>query len=260
MMESAGLIRVITHDDFQEVYTNEPAASPGRIEAILKKICNEVTFEEALPAGWDDIELVHTERHIQSVIRKRLHKIALLAAGATIQAALTGLSEPCFALVCPPGHHASADSSWGFCYFNNMAVAIEHLKREGLIYTAYILDFDMHYGDGTVSILKEKGYVAIHNPRAEDRKTYLYEVEKHLASAQADIIGVSAGFDNHVLDWGHVLLTKDYQTMGYLVWETCRRLGIGCFAVLEGGYNHQVLGESVLAFLRGLRGIETSQG
>lgn len=248
-------MKVVTHDDFCEVYTKDPAASPGRIEAVFEAIRNEVTFEEALPAGWDDIEAVHTERHIQSVIRNRLHKIALLAAGATLQAALTGLSEPCFALVRPPGHHASADSSWGFCYFNNMAVAIDHLKRKGLINTAYILDFDMHYGDGTVSILKEKGYAAIHNPGAEDRKTYLYEVEKHLSSAQADLIGISAGFDNHVLDWGHVLLTKDYRTIGHLIRETCLRLGIGCFAVLEGGYNHHVLGESVLAFLRGLRGI-----
>ena len=247
-------MKVITHEDFRQVYTNDPAAVPGRIEAILEAISGEVTFEEALPAGWDDIEAVHTKSHIDNVSRQRLYGIAALAAGAAIQAALVGLSEPCFALVRPPGHHASADSSWGFCYFNNMAVALDHLKRAGKIETAYVLDFDMHYGDGTVSILKPKGYVAIHNPETENRKIYLEEVEKHLASAKVDIIGVSAGFDNHMIDWGGVLTTEDYGTMGRMVRETARRLGIGCFAVLEGGYNQQVLGKNVREFLHGLEG------
>jgi acetoin utilization deacetylase AcuC-like enzyme len=248
-------MKVITSDAFNEVYTHDPAASPGRMEAILRVIRDEVTFDEAYPAGKDDIAAVHSRRHVADVIRQGLFNIAALAAGATIQAAVTGLTEPCFALVRPPGHHAYADESWGFCYFNNMAIAIEHLKANGHINTAYILDFDMHYGDGTVSILKDKGYVAIHNPQAEDRKTYLYEVEKHLASAQADIIGVSAGFDNHMLDWGGLLATEDYQAMGRLVHATCQRLGIGCFAALEGGYNHEILGANVLAFLRGLQGL-----
>jgi acetoin utilization deacetylase AcuC-like enzyme len=247
-------MKVVTHADFQEVYTKEPAAAPGRIEAILKAIDSEVPLVEAEPAGWDDIEAIHTTGHVDSVTRRGLYKIAALAAGAAIQAALTGLEEPCFALVRPPGHHASAGSSWGFCYFNNMAIAIDHLHRTGRIKTAYVLDFDLHYGDGTVSILRPKGYVAIHNPEAEHRLVYLKSVAEQLATAQADIIGVSAGFDNHLLDWGQLLSTRDYQAMGRMVWETCQRLGVGCFAVLEGGYNHQVLGECVQAFLLGLQG------
>lgn len=247
-------MKVITHHDFHEVYTKEPAAAPGRIEAILRAIQSDVTLEEAEPAGWDDIEAVHGRDHIDAVTQRSLYKIAALAAGATIQAAVIGLSEPCFALVRPPGHHASADSSWGFCYFNNMAVALDHLRRHNHIQTAYVLDFDLHYGDGTVNILKPKGYTAIHNPMAEHRGTYLKEVASHLASAHADIIGVSAGFDNHFLDWGQVLHTEDYRELGMMVGETCLRLGIGCFAVLEGGYNHQVLGEAVHAFLQGLQG------
>lgn len=248
-------MRVVTHRDFLETYTNDPAAAPGRIEAILERITSEVTFEEALPAGQEDIAAVHTAHQIDRVDRQRLYRISALAAGAAIQAATIGLSEPAFALIRPPGHHASADSSWGFCYFNNMAVALDHLKRNGLIRTAYVLDFDMHYGDGTVSILKEKGYVAIHNPETDNRVMYLKEVERHLASAEADIIGVSAGFDNHVLDWGGVMRTEDYHTLGNLVYKSCKRLRIGCFGLLEGGYNHQVLGENVRVFLRGLQGL-----
>lgn len=247
-------MKVVTHDDFLQVYVNDPAAAPGRIEAILDVIRGEYEFEEAMPAGFDDIEAAHERSHIDTVSRRGLYNISALAAGAAIQAAVTGLSEPCFALVRPPGHHASADSAWGFCYFNNMAVALQHLKRNGMINTAYVLDFDLHYGDGTVSILRGAGYVAIHNPESEDRKTYLASVADNLSLAKVDIIGVSAGFDNHMQDWGGLLRTEDYRLMGNMVHETCKRLNIGCFAVLEGGYNHSVIGHNVLAFLRGLEG------
>lgn len=247
-------MRVVTHDDFRQVYVHEPAAAPGRIESVMDAIRSEVEFEEVVTAGFDDICAVHTQAHVEGVTQRGLYKIAALSAGGAIQAANIALSEPCFALTRPPGHHASADYAWGFCYFNNMAIALENLRRNRKINTAYVLDFDMHFGDGTVSILKEKGYVAIHNPDVDDRKEYLREVEAHLSNAKADIIGVSAGFDNHVLDWGGVLLTEDYQAIGRMIHQVCRKLQIGCFALLEGGYNHQVLGQNVLAFLRGVQG------
>jgi acetoin utilization deacetylase AcuC-like enzyme len=245
-------MKVVTHPDFLEVYTNDPAAAPGRLEPIVEAIRGMAQFEEPLPASWDDIEAVHTLRHMQRIERERVYKISALAAGAAILAAEIGMSEPCFALVRPPGHHASGDSSWGFCYFNNMAVALEHLRRTKRIQTAYVLDFDLHYGDGTVSILREKGYVAIHNPESDDRELYIREIERHLQSAQVDVIGVSAGFDNHLLDWGGLLQTEDYRTIGKLVRRAADRMGSGCFALLEGGYNHSILGENVLAFLNGL--------
>jgi acetoin utilization deacetylase AcuC-like enzyme len=245
-------MKVITHDDFHQVYTGDPAAAEGRIKVILDVIENEHTLIEAEPAAKEAITAVHTERHIRGVLRRGLYDISALAAGATIQAAEAGLSEPCFALVRPPGHHASADSSWGFCYFNNMAIALEHLRRTSRIRTAYLLDFDLHYGDGNVNILEDKGYVTIHNPISQDRKTYIEKVQESLASAQVDIIGVSAGFDNHLRDWGGLLHTEDYEKMGALVRATALKLGCGCFAVLEGGYNHRVLGENVQAFLKGL--------
>lgn len=247
-------MKVFYHDDFRQVYVSDPAATPGRIEAILAAIKDEVSFEEPLPAAADDIEAVHSIYHVKYVTRHGLYHIAALAAGGAVEAALAGLSEPSFALVRPPGHHASADSSWGFCYFNNMAIALDRLKRNGRIKNAYLLDFDLHYGDGNVNILQEKGYVTIHNPTSHDRTGYLAEVEEGLAAAKVDIIGVSAGFDNHVNDWGGLLETEDYQTMGRMVWEAAQRMGAGCFGILEGGYNHQVLGRNVRAFLRGLRG------
>lgn len=251
-------IPVFTHDLFLESYTRDPAAAPGRIECIRDAIADVSEFREAMPASWEDLQRVHTPRHIQEVIREGLDRVASLAAGATVMAAVEGLQRPSFALVRPPGHHASADSSWGFCYYNNVAIAVEHLRHHGHIRTAYILDFDLHYGDGTVNILGEKGYAAILNPQTEDRKEYLRLVEKDLAEAQADIIAVSAGFDAHQQDWGGVLLTEDYAAIGAMIRAACARLGIGCFAALEGGYNHTVLGKNVRAFLLGLLGRDAS--
>jgi len=248
-------MKVFTHEDFKSVYTSDPAASRGRMEAIIEAIRGEVEFEMALPAGQDDILAVHTKSLVQEVERHGLYDIAALAAGAAIQTAVAGLNEPAFGLIRPPGHHASSDSNWGFCYFNNMAIAIEHLRSNGRINTAHILDFDLHYGDGTVNILGEKGYVSIHNPDENGRGRYLREVAARLASVNVDIIGVSAGFDNHIEDWGQLLFTEDYQEMGRMVHDTCKKLGIGCFGLLEGGYNHGVLGRNVLAFLRGLQGL-----
>lgn len=66
------------------------------------------------------------------------------------------------------------------------------------------------------------------------------------------MIAVSAGFDNHEDDWGGLLKTEDYKYMGSLVRAAAFRNHGGCFGILEGGYNHSVLGKNVLAFIEGL--------
>ncbi|MDD5712844.1 MAG: histone deacetylase family protein, partial [Smithellaceae bacterium] len=139
-------MKVVYHEDFTQCYSSDPAAAPGRIEAIVTAIKDSVAFVKPLPARREDIEAVHTATHIGSVAREGVYEIAALAAGGAIQAAEIGLSEPCFALIRPPGHHASAGSAWGFCYFNNMAVAIAKLYRQERIKKALILDIDLHFG------------------------------------------------------------------------------------------------------------------
>jgi len=69
-----------------------------------------------------------------------------------------------------------------------------------------------------------------------------------------DIIGVSAGFDNHAEDWGGLLSTADYKEIGRLVKKASMMHGGGCFAILEGGYNHRVLGQNVMALIEGMEG------
>lgn len=247
-------MKVIFHEDFYKVYTSDPAASAGRMESIVEAIESKVEFVKAQPATQKDIEAAHTRDHIDSVRQSGLYDIAALAAGGAVEAAGIGLAETAFGLIRPPGHHASADSAWGFCFFNNMAVALQALKNRGKIKTAYVLDIDLHYGDGTVNILGSENYITVHNVQSSDRRSFLAEIEKELDGLRVDLIGISAGFDNHRDDWGGLLLTEDYLKIGQLVKATASRSGGGCFGLLEGGYNHQVLGQNVLAMIEGLSG------
>lgn len=246
-------MKVVYHEDYNMVYTSDPAASAGRIQAVKRVLEGKVTFVEPAPAALDDILRLHTPEHVEYVKRQGLYEIAALAAGGAVRAAEIGLTEACFALIRPPGHHASADDSWGFCYFNNMAIALEKLKDQGKIKKAFILDFDLHFGDGNVNLLGGKDYVKILNPPTRSRSDYLKTVEKELAETGADIVAASAGFDNHEDDWGGLLKREDYTFMGGLMKEAARRNSGGCFGILEGGYNHSVLGGNVLAFIEGLK-------
>ncbi|MFH0787501.1 MAG: histone deacetylase family protein [Pseudomonadota bacterium] len=248
------MIKVIYHPDFTQVYTSDPAAESGRLEAIRAVITGQVEEVEATPATREQIALAHSPQHIEQVARRGLFDIAALAAGAAIQAARIGLKEPAFALIRPPGHHASADHSWGFCYFNNMAIALLTLHNENLINQALVLDIDLHFGDGTVNILGNEKWVRIYNPAARSREAFLTTVEQILSAIQVDLVGISAGFDYHRDDWGGLLATEDYSAIGSMVRKASSACGAGCFALLEGGYNHQVLGHNVAALLQGLAG------
>lgn len=245
-------MKVIFSHSFYPVYTADPAAAAGRIEAVMNALPPDVELVEAEPATESQIALAHTAGHIDDVRREGLYEIAALAAGGAIQAARLGLSAPAFGAIRPPGHHASSDSCWGFCYFNNMSVALLTLKAEERIGTAAVLDFDLHFGDGNVNILGDRPWATILNPEAASADRYLSLIEAALADEVFDVIGVSAGFDNHVEDWGGLLATDDYHTIGRMVRQAAERRQGGCFGILEGGYNHDVLGLNVMAFISGM--------
>jgi len=147
-------MKVIFHKRFYEVYTSDPAASPGRMEPIVKELEKEFEFVEPDPASEKDLERVHGRQHIQWVKGEPMvYEMGLLAAGGAILAGERAFDgEPAFGLIRPPGHHASPHSCWGFCYFNNIAIAIKRLISKEKIKSALILDFDLHYGDGTSNI------------------------------------------------------------------------------------------------------------
>jgi acetoin utilization deacetylase AcuC-like enzyme len=135
-----------------------------------------------------------------------------------------------------------------------MSISLHYLRSRGQVNRAFVLDFDLHFGDGNVNILKKEPWVEILNPVSDDRHAYLEEVQQALSETSADIIAVSAGFDHHINDWGGLLHTSDYKQMAQWVRETAARNGGGCYGILEGGYNHNVLGQNVRAFLEGLDG------
>ena len=247
-------MKVVFHEDFYHVYTGDPASAQGRLEAVVDTIQSHVDFVSPDPATEAQISAIHTGLHMESVRQMGLYDIAALAAGGAVKTAEMSIDEPCFGLIRPPGHHASADSAWGFCYFNNMAIAVTALKRQHRIESAYILDIDLHYGDGNVNILGKQNFATICNPDAHDRDIYMEIITKEMDMCNADIIGVSAGFDNHSEDWGGLLSTEDYKVIAQKVRQAAIRNGGGCFGILEGGYNHQVLGKNVEAFLAGFSG------
>lgn len=248
-------MKIIYHTRYNEVYASDPAASAGRIEAILRELEGKYDFVEPGLALEDDLRKVHTQSHIESIKRNpHLYEIACLAAGGAIKAAqIATEGEPSFGLIRPPGHHASPDHCWGFCFFNNIAIALAKLQGAGLIKGALILDFDLHFGDGTSNIFAESK-IKYFQPGAQGREGFVKEIEKRFGEEKDySILAVSAGFDRHIEDWGGQLSTDDYQTIGKLVKEAAEKNCKGRrFAVLEGGYNHDVLGKNVKAFLEGL--------
>lgn len=251
-------MKIIFHERFYEIYASDPAAAKGRMEAMVKAIEKEFELIEPQPASERDLEKVHGRQHIQTVkTESQVYEVGLLAAGGAIQAAEMAFDgQPAFALIRPPGHHASPHSCWGFCYFNNIAIAIKKLLHEEKVNRALILDFDLHYGDGTANTFAGSKSVTYFHPEGAHRQTFLNSIEQTLRSDKDyDIIAISAGFDRHEEDWGGLLKTEDYHVIGKWTREFSVENCLGRrFGVLEGGYNHSVLGRNVKAFLEGFSG------
>ena len=131
-----------------------------------------------------DIFRAHTKTHVDQIKRNSMiNDIAILAAGGAIKAAeLAYNKQPTFALIRPPGHHASGNSCWGFCYYNNMAIALLKLIEENKIKSAFILDFDLHTGDGTINILGHLPTIHILNPNPNNEFEYIKTVKDSLES------------------------------------------------------------------------------
>lgn len=251
----------------KQSYDRTPAGAPGRLDSSLEVLGKHPDYEfiEARPATEEEILRAHSNSQIRNVMSDhdsigegRIYEMASLAAGGSIMAAEIAMSgNPAFALIRPPGHHASHSSYWGFCYFNNIAISLLHLKSKGLIDTAYVLDFDLHTGDGNINILGDDPSFTIYNPNGRGNNEYLADTKRHLDSApDVDIIVASAGFDQYVDDWGANLSTEAFHKIGLMMHEFARERCEGRrYGLLEGGYNYQDLGKNVLAFCKGLRGI-----
>jgi len=253
-------MKVVFHPLMLETYDSTPAGAPGRLESAVEILSKHPDYEFIEPplVTEEQILRVHSRRLMERIQgNERLSKMASLAAGGAILAGdIAVKGEPVFALIRPPGHHASEDSNWGFCYYNNISVSLLDLRAKGLIDSAFILDFDLHTGDGNINILGDDKKFTISNPNGSGDKEYLANVKRVLDNApDVDIIVASAGFDEYEDDWGNNLSTDAFREIGHLMYEFAKkRCGGRRYALLEGGYNFEDLGKNVLAFCEGLRG------
>ncbi|MFX1379509.1 MAG: histone deacetylase family protein [Promethearchaeota archaeon] len=256
-------MKIVFHEKYyNSEYAWDPAAAAGRLEGIMKVISENKEYEifTPNPATDEDILRAHTKRHLQNIKNNSLlYELASLAAGGAIMAAEEGFKgNPTFAVIRPPGHHASADSCWGFCYFNNISISLLKLYSEGKIKSAFVLDFDLHTGDGNVNILTNRNdnfRVKILNPDSSSSNNYIKEVKSYMENLkEIDIFAASAGFDQGIDDWGHLLSPENYFELGQLMKKYSEKLCSGRrYALLEGGYNHFVLPKNVNSFCQGFK-------
>ncbi len=252
-------MKIIYTPKYEAHYSTNPVENPDRVRLPAQEL-REAGYEfvEPSPASPEDIRRVHGLQHIEIVQARGLYDAAAIAAGGAICAAELALQgEPTFALIRPPGHHASANRAWGMCFFNNMAIAVQRIRPKAK--RVLIIDIDLHFGDGTVSIFRGDENVKIVNPWSVDANfeylnmdasSYLKQVEGAFQGFDFDIVGVSAGFDTYVEDWGGLLRTEDYHEIGRIIHRGSKRCGGKRFAVLEGGY-HPDLRRNVVSFVEG---------
>ncbi len=250
-------MKIVYSPRFEERYPTNPVESPDRVRLPALELKQAgYDFFEPRQATEEEIRRVHSLEHLRNVQRRGLYEAASWAAGGAIAAAELAMEgEPAFALIRPPGHHASASRAWGLCFFNNMAVAVQHIRsRAGRV---LIIDIDLHFGDGTVSIFRGDHDVKIVNPGSVDAnfdylsmdsRGYLKQIEAALQGFEYDIVGVSAGFDTYVEDWGGLLTNEEYGEIGRVIAEASERCDGRRFAVLEGGY-HPNLKYNIKSFI-----------
>jgi acetoin utilization deacetylase AcuC-like enzyme len=195
-----------------------------------------------------------------------------------------------FALLRPPGHHAERARAMGFCLFNNVAVAAQLAVGELGVSRVFIFDWDVHHGNGTAEIFRERDdvlYASIHRApfypgtgALEDAgsgaglgytinlpvgagsegdvwRSLLEHVVLPAASTFApELVLISAGFDAHRADplGGCRLDTEDFAQMACHVRDLGARVGAPVGAVLEGGYDPRALADCVLATMCALGG------
>ncbi|HLW46493.1 MAG TPA: histone deacetylase [bacterium] len=286
---------------------------PARLEAVEARL-QRTPLWEALPRRTPEpvsdevLTTVHTRAHVARVrdlaasgggaldpdtaVGPASDRIARLAAGgalAAVDAALAGEAPVAMALVRPPGHHARPNAGMGFCLFNNVALAARHaLERRG-VDRVFILDWDVHHGNGTqeafyhdprvvfCSLHQENWYPGT-GPREETGEgpgegatvniplpagvgdggyEYLWEevVLPLLRAVAPGLLLISAGFDAHHADplGGMLLTAAGFGRLSAMVREAAGTIPIA--AVLEGGYDLDGLSYSVAASLSGLTGV-----
>jgi acetoin utilization deacetylase AcuC-like enzyme len=294
--------------------TGEHPENAGRLAAAVKHL-KESGLREQLanislrPATQQELLRVHSESHINyirglaqsgggridadTLVSLRSYEAALYAAGGVenaIDSVMRGEVSSAFALVRPPGHHATRTQAMGFCLFNNIAVGAAHALEKYRLERILILDFDVHHGNGTQSIFHDEprvNYISVHQSPLfpgtgviEERGCgNMYNIplppgcgDTEYLSAYDEIVMplgrrfkpqfilVSAGFDAH---WTDDIASMCLSIGGYAqIMRRIKALTEGCCGgrlvlSLEGGYNLAALAGSVEAVFDILSGKQT---
>jgi acetoin utilization deacetylase AcuC-like enzyme len=250
-------------------------------EALLATGLTEpADWIDAEPATEEELRLVHdpayladffacrwTHRTIPSELpldEPLVHAYVLMA-GGTIRAARAAL-ETGFAMNLGGGfHHAFADHAEGFCYLNDLAIAIRVLQEEGRIERALVVDLDLHQGNGTAKIFQDDDRVytfSMHQERLYPVKEesdwdiglpdpagdalYLKELTAALPElfrlAEPDFVLYQAGADPFEEDQlGNLGISMDgLQERDRLVFEACAERGVPVAGTFGGGYAREV--------------------
>ncbi len=296
--------------------------SPKRLEALFAAIRDGgmreslIFLEPYLPAP-ESLHAVHDPAYLETfreaVARGDRHfavrdcaisegsfEAALLAAGgvmAGIDAVCSGRADNVFCAVRPPGHHAGRASAMGFCFVNNVAAGARYARSAYGIGRVYILDWDVHHGNGTQALFDEDPdtfFCSLHehpsfcypgtgrrlergtgtgrgatlniplSPHAGDREmieAFEREVVPSIEAFRPGLILLSAGFDAHRDDpIAELECTEEaYAHMTRRVLELADRYCEGrVVSVLEGGYRTESLVSSAIAHIRTLQGREAT--
>ena len=266
---------------------------PERITGTLARLQDqtELPIDWAAPGKVDDAQILraHSAEHLARLNEPEdfdadtpFYENITGYARASVAAALDALNaaragKNVFSLMRPPGHHATRDRAMGFCYLNNIAIAVLEAAAIGTKRAA-VFDFDVHHGNGTEAILLDRpgivffsvhlhpfypgtgaanaGKNCFNYPVAPDAPRELYRAAlaralDDLKKFRPDLIAVSAGFDAYVRDplVQGMLVMEDFYRLG----QSLRALGVPMFSLLEGGYSRD-LPELILAYLKGVEG------
>jgi acetoin utilization deacetylase AcuC-like enzyme len=247
-------------------------------EQLLAHGAGRENFRLPPPAADEDVLLVHTAKYIkklktgtlssleQTVLElpfsPALVRFSWLNVGGTILTAELALAEGLAVHIGGGFHHAFPDHGEGFCILNDVAIALEKLKKEGKVGKAMIVDCDLHQGNGTASFFSGKRYAftfSIHQmdiypaekpPSSLDiglwagdgDDAYLAQLRAHFPRLydefKPDLVFYVAGADPFEGDQlGGLKLTKEgLIERDRIIIEEARRRGIPLAVVLAGGY------------------------
>ena len=267
-----------------------PIATRAELEAVHDPLLIDM-LERVVAFGGGRID---ADTHLDAATY-RAARHACGTACAMVRALIAREAPVAFAALRPAGHHAERARAMGFCLLNNVAVATQFAINQLGVQRVFILDWDVHHGNGTAEIFRRRSdvlFASIHQentfphsgrlrdagsdaglgytinlpvPAGSDGELWISLLEHVILPAAAafgpELVLISAGFDAHHADplGGCRLQSSDFAHMARLVRDLAQSQHAPIGVLLEGGYHPPSLAQSLLATLRALAGDEPAE-